>query len=350
MERKKIEGKLLLSYIADKLGGKMEGADVELDGIRTVDTAKSGYVTFLFDKKLAEAALKSEASAFVIPEGYSLPDDRPVVYVKDPKAALAAVIDMFYPVAKKLAGVDPKAFVASSAKIASSARIEAGAYIDEDVVIGEETIVGANAYIGSGTIVGSGCFIYPNTTIYYGCNIGNGVILHSGSIIGADGFGFYQDKGVSIKIPQVGGVVLGDNVEIGANSCVDRGALGDTLIGEGTKIDNQVQVGHNTKIGKHCIIVAQTGIAGSCDIGDYVVFGARSGTKDHVKITSKTMIAAQSGVDRDIEISGIYGGYPIMPRTKWMRNNSALLEIAEIRKKVNELTRNSTDDGLKENS
>lgn len=350
MERKKISGKLKLSEIAAKLGGRLEGEDAEINGIRPVDSAESGCISFLFDKKLAEAALRGSASAFVIPEGHTFPADRPVIYVKEARAALALAIEIFYPPAVKPAGISERANISPSAKIASSARIEAGATISDDAVIGEGTVVYPNSFIGTGTVVGDNCVIYPNVTVYHGCCLGNGVILHSGCVIGADGFGYYQDKGVSVKIPQVGGVVLGDNVEIGSNSCVDRGALGDTVIGEGTKIDNQVQIGHNTKIGKHCIFVGQTGIAGSCEMGDYVIFGARSGTKDHVKIASKTIIAAQGGVDRDIEEGGIYGGYPIQPKMKWMKNNAALLEISDIRKKVNEISRRLDNDGSETDS
>ncbi|GAB1536694.1 UDP-3-O-(3-hydroxymyristoyl)glucosamine N-acyltransferase [Geovibrio sp. ADMFC3] len=343
MERKKISGKLKLSEIAAKLGGRLEGKDAEVTGIRPVDSAESGCVSFLFDKKLAEAALKGAASAFIIPEGNSFAADRPVIYVKEARAALAIAIDLFYPVVERAAGISEKANIAPSAKIALSASIDAGATVSEDAVIGAGTVIYPNSFIGSGTVIGDNCVIYPNVTVYHGCRIGNGVVLHSGSVIGADGFGYYQDKGVSVKIPQVGGVVLGNNVEVGSNSCVDRGALGDTVIGEGTKIDNQVQIGHNTRIGKHCIFVGQTGIAGSCEIGDYVVFGARSGTKDHVRIASKTIIAAQGGVDRDIDESGIYGGFPIQSKMKWMKNNAALLEISDIRKKVNEISRRLND-------
>jgi UDP-3-O-[3-hydroxymyristoyl] glucosamine N-acyltransferase len=339
MERKKITGKVKLSEVASAIGGRLEGEDIDINGLRPLNTAENGCVSFLFDKKLVEAALKGAASAFVIPEGYSLNAGRPIIYVKEPRAALASAIEFFYPVVTKASGIDKRANVAESALVAKTARIEAGATISEGAEIGEGTVVYSNAYIGTGVKVGKNCIIYPNASIYYGCQIGDGVILHSGCVIGSDGFGFYQDKGVSIKIPQVGGVILGNNVEVGANACIDRGALGDTIIGEGTKIDNQVQIGHNANIGKHCIFVGQTGIAGSATMGDYVVFGARSGCKDHVTIASQVMIAALSSVDKDIEEAGVYGGYPIRPMREWMRNNSALLSISDMKKQLNDIAR-----------
>jgi UDP-3-O-[3-hydroxymyristoyl] glucosamine N-acyltransferase len=271
MERKKIEGSLRISQIAEALGGHFEGEDILISGIKPVDQPVKDCLTPLFDKKWVEKALSGCAGAFLVPDGYGFSADRPVVFVKDIKPALSKVIELFYPVLTKHSGISEKAIVAGGASVHPSAVIEAGAIVEDCAQIGAGTVVCCGAFIGRGAVIGENCYIYPNVTIYYGCTLGDGVIIHSSAVVGSDGFGYYQAEGVSYKIPQVGGVVIGNDVEIGSCAAIDRGALGDTVIGEGTKIDNLVQVAHNTVIGKHCILAGQTGISGSCNIGDFVM-------------------------------------------------------------------------------
>jgi UDP-3-O-[3-hydroxymyristoyl] glucosamine N-acyltransferase len=206
-------------------------------------------------------------------------------------------------------------------------------------------VIHANVTIAEDVVMGEDCEIFPNVSIYSGSKLGNRVMIHSGSVIGADGFGYYQRGGKNVKIPHVGGVMLCDDVEIGANSCVDRGKFTDTIIGECTKIDNQCQVGHNCVLGKSCIMAGQAALAGSTTLGDYVIMGARSGAADHLKICSKTMLAGQCGVISDIDKPGIYAGFPHTTRKGWLRETVLLRNLPETIKRIDEIERKLNNDG-----
>ncbi|MDR2104811.1 MAG: UDP-3-O-(3-hydroxymyristoyl)glucosamine N-acyltransferase, partial [Deferribacteraceae bacterium] len=198
---------------------------------------------------------------------------------------------------------------------------------------GSGAVISAGVYLGRRVRIGKNCLIYPNVTIYEDSQIGDDVIIHSGVVIGSDGFGFVPGK-VHKKIPQRGNVVIGDSVEIGANTAIDRAAVGSTVIGSGTKIDNLVQVGHNVKIGCHCLIAAQCGIGGSTEIGDYVFFGGQAGIADHAKIASFTSFAAKAGVHKNISKKGAYGGAPAVEAKLWMRQTAAAPTLPELKRRV----------------
>jgi len=224
----------------------------------------------------------------------------------------------------------------SSAVIAADVRYEGEVEIGSDVKIGQGCTLGKGVIIGSGckigdnVIIGAGTILYPNVSIYEDCLIGKNCILHSGVVIGSDGFGFMLMQGIQQKIPQVGNVVIGDNVEIGANSCIDRATLGSTRIGDGTKLDNLVQIGHNCQIGKHCILCSQVGLAGSTTLGDYVYLAGQVGVAGHCKIGDRAMVGAQSGVSGDIPADGRYFGYPAMDANLTKRIMAAQKHLPEI--------------------
>ena len=212
-----------------------------------------------------------------------------------------------------------------SAQIAEGVTIEPGAVVGREAVIGAGTTVAAGATVGYRVVLGADCYVGAGATVTHAL-IGNGVIIHAGARIGQDGFGFAMSGRGHLKVPQIGCVIIGDNVEIGANTTVDRGSLSDTIIGEGTKIDNQCQIAHNVVIGRHCILVAQTGIAGSSELGDFVVMGARSGVLGHVKVGSGAQIAGMAHVKNDVEPGARMGGTPARPFQEWAREVAAMQE------------------------
>ena len=206
--------------------------------------------------------------------------------------------------------------------------------IEDDVEIGDSTVIFPFVFIGKGTKIGKNCTLYSNVSIYKNCEIGNDVIIHSGAVIGADGFGYYVENGVRKKIKHIGKVVIGNDVEIGANSTIDRALLDETVIGDGTKIDNLVMVGHNSKIGKNGVMVGQSGLAGSCDIGNNVIIAGQVGVSDHIKITDDVIITGKSGVGKDIEKSGVYGAnIPAIEWKRWQRILMKIYRLADKREK-----------------
>ncbi len=281
--------------------------------------------------------------SFLVKKGFDLPDSGTFIVADDAELALVKAIGIIYPPKVRKARVDPKSSVADSAVIGEEVSIGALACVGENATIGDRTQIFPGAVVGDGVKIGADCIIYSNVSIYDDCVLGDRVIIHSGTVIGADGFGYYQKMGQNVKIPHVGAVVLGDDVEIGANSCVDKGKFGNTVIGDGTKIDNQVQVAHNVVIGKNCILVGQCAIAGSSELGDNVMLGARAGVVDHVKVCSRTMIAGGCGVMSDIDKPGIYGGLPHTTRKGWMREVALIRDLPNIVKRITELERKSDD-------
>jgi UDP-3-O-[3-hydroxymyristoyl] glucosamine N-acyltransferase len=264
------------------VGGRYSGpGDRVIRGVATLKEAADDQLSFLGNQFYVPQIATSRAGAILVPENLDGDDPR-FIRVAKPHAALAEVLDRFFnprPIPK---GISSQASIAKSAKL------------------GANVSVGAFTTIGEGVEIGDDTLLYPNVTIYDGCKIGRRCILHSGVVIGADGFGFTPVGGRHRKIPQIGIVRIEDDVEIGANSCVDRAALGETVIGEGTKIDNLVQVGHNVRIGKHCLLVAQVGIAGSTEFGDYVVAAGQAGFSGHLTVGNGAQIGGQAGVFHDI--------------------------------------------------
>ena len=346
------------SEIAEFLGGELHGdGDVEITSIADIATAQSGQIAFF--NKHSEMPW-TEASCVIVSIGFaaSKAETRPVgsvcfIHATDPKLAFARIAGVLHPKKSRRHEIHASAIISPSAEIG------------EDVFIGAFTTVGDNSQIGDGTqlrngirvgdnvSVGDTCILHPNVVIEDYCTIGDGVVLHAGVVIGADGFGYVKDdNGNYNKFPQIGTVVIEDNVEIGANSCVDRGALGVTRIGEGTKIDNLVQVGHNVDIGKRCVIAAQTGISGSVVIEDDCVIGGQVGFGDHVRVKSGAVIGSQAGVlPGKIVRSGVWWGTPIQPLDEFKRQNAHVKGIERLKAEVKELKNRlvETEDKKKRN-
>lgn len=300
-----------ISEIVALVGGRYAGpADRVIRGVASLAEARDDQLSFLSNPKYEPQVATSRAGAILISD--SAGDDPRFIRVANPYVALADVLTKFFS-ARPPAGVSPQAAVHPSAKIG------------QNVTVGPFSAVGANAVIGDDTVIA------PNVTIYAGSIIGKRCIVHGGVVIGSDGFGFAFDGKRHKKIPQIGIVRIEDDVEIGANSCIDRAALGETVIGEGTKIDNQVQIGHNCRIGKHCIVVAQVGIAGSTEVGDYAVIAGQAGIAGHLKIGSRAQIGGAAAVFHDVAEGEKVVGNPAIPFREYARRDVLLRRLLKKR-------------------
>jgi UDP-3-O-[3-hydroxymyristoyl] glucosamine N-acyltransferase len=322
--------------LARLLGGDFRGEpDREIIGAAGLEDAGEGYVSFVADKKGLPLAVKSRASCFIVGE-FMEGLDAPQIRVENPQLAFARVLGRLYAAKLPPAGVHELAFVAGGAEVPSDASVGAFAYIAADAAIGAGTVIYPGVFVGEGTTIGRDCLLYPNVVIREGVTVGDRVIIHPGAVIGADGFGYFPHEGRHAKMPQVGGVVIGDDVEIGACTTIDRATTGNTVIGSGTKIDNLVQVAHNVSIGEHSIVISQAGIAGSCKIGSGVVLGGQTGLADHLTIDDGVMLAARSGVMHDLK-KGVYAGAPAVPRRDFMRATSYFFKLPELAAKIKAL-------------
>ncbi|WP_353684898.1 UDP-3-O-(3-hydroxymyristoyl)glucosamine N-acyltransferase [Thermodesulfovibrio sp. 3907-1M] len=326
-----------LSEIAKIFNAKVEGdEDIEISGVKGVEDCEEGDITYIAGSKYIESAKISKASAFIVKEKVE-GLNKPQLIVSNPQLVFAKLLELFYVKPHPLKGVSEKAFVAETAKLGKNVTVYPYVWIDENVTIGDNTVVFPFTFIGQETSIGSNCVIYPNVTIRQKVKIGSRVVIHSGSVIGSDGFGYIFHEGKHHKIPQVGGVVIEDDVEIGACVTIDRATTGNTIIGQGTKIDNLVQIAHNVKVGKNCIIVAQVGIAGSSKIGDGCILAGQVGISDHVEIEPETVITAQAGVMPGKVQKGVFSGSPIMPHREWLKANAIFQKLPELYKKIKEL-------------
>ncbi len=321
-------GPFSLADLAGRCGARLApGADADrvIKDVGTIDTATAGDIVYFADPSYVVALAASQCGACVTTAELAAHVSRcPVLLAADPRGAYAEIAALFYPETSPT--VAQSGNIASDAVLAADAVIAPGAVIGAGAAIGARTVIGANAVIGPGVVIGHDCRIGANTTLSY-CLVGNRVILHPGVQIGQDGFGFVPTPGGHRKVPQLGRVLIRDDVEIGANSAVDRGVAGDTVIGAGTKIDNLVQIAHNVEIGARCIIVSQAGIAGSCKIGDGVVVGGQVGLADHVTVGDGAQIAAKTGVMRDIGPGEVVMGYPARPIRQFWREIAALSRL-----------------------
>jgi UDP-3-O-[3-hydroxymyristoyl] glucosamine N-acyltransferase len=325
-----------LKELASLLGGALRGdGDLEVHGVAGIHDVKEGEATFLSDHKLLKECIRSKASCVIVRD--FIPElNKPQVAVKNPSYAFARLLEHFYVKPLQPAGISPMAFVSPHATIGKEVTVHAFAYISDNAIIGDHTVIYPGVFIGNDTVIGMQCVIFPNVTIREKVRIGNRVIIHAGTVIGADGFGYVFEDGKHHKIPQVGGVIIEDSVEIGANVTIDRATTGNTLIGSGTKIDNLVQVGHNVSVGKNSIIVAQVAIGGSTQIGNYVVLGGQVGVADHATIDDGTMVGAKSGVMGHL-MKGIYSGSPCFPHRDWLKSSALFAKLPELNKKIREL-------------
>ena len=330
--------------LAEHVGGHVTGDEnVTVTGAATLQEAAPGDVSFLANLKYEKDLKNTQATVVVVGENVT-DNSRTLIKCKDPYYAFMQIVVLLHGHREhKKIGISSRANVADSAKIGDNVDIHNFVCIQADVEIGDNTRIYPNCTIGPGSKIGSDCILYPNVTIYDGCSIGNRVTIHSASVIGQDGFGYATHDGIHHKIPQIGGVLIEDDVEIGANCAIDRGTLGDTVIGHGTKMSNLIAIGHNTCIGPNCLLVAQVGIAGSVQVGKYCIFGGQVGVVGHIKIGDNARIGAQAGVTHNIDQGQAVAGSPAMPITQAKRSLTLLKDLPEFRKKLRELEKNIHD-------
>jgi len=334
---------ITVKELAEHVGGQVVGDEtIEITGAATLSEAGTGEVSFLANSRYEKEVKDSRASAVVIgKDDFTDPDsanDRTFIRCQDPYYAFMQIVVLLHGHREhKKIGISPRAGVAASAKIGPEVDIHDFVCISENVEIGENTCIYPNCTIGPGSKIGKDCIIYPNVTVYDGCTIGDRVTIHSGCVIGQDGFGYATHDGVHHKIPQIGGVTIEDDVEMGANCAIDRGTLGDTVISRGTKMSDLIAIGHNTRIGPNCLLVAQVGIAGSVQVGQYCVFGGQVGVVGHIKIGDNVKIGAQAGVINDVPEGQAIVGSPAQPITQAKRSLMLLKDLPEFRKKLREM-------------
>ena len=313
----------------------MEGdAAIEIRRVATIDEAGPGDLTFLANPKYAAKVATTRASAIIM-NGEAITAPCAVIRSQAPYLTFAKAIQMLSPAAAASAGVHPSSVIADGAAIDPTASIGPFVVIGAGARIGARTVVHAHVVIGEGTIVGDDCVLHAHTSIRERCVVGSRVILQNGAVIGSDGFGFApRADGTHEKIPQTGPVIIEDDVEIGANSCVDRPAVGETRIKAGTKIDNLVQIAHGVVIGRNSLLAAQVGIAGSTVVGEAVMFGGQAGISGHLEIGDRVKLAAKTGVTGPIEADAYMSGYPMMETHAWRRAHAALRKLPEMRKQL----------------
>jgi UDP-3-O-[3-hydroxymyristoyl] glucosamine N-acyltransferase len=320
------------------IGGALAGdGSVAISGVSGIREAGPGTITFLANPRYNAFLETTRASAVIVPRGTVFPA-KPVVESDNPYLTFVKAVEFFVPDRdRRTPGVDPTAVVAHTAILGSGIYLGAHAVVEAGASVGDGTSVLPGSFIGRGARVGGDCLIYPNATIREGTVIGDRVIVHSGAVIGSDGFGFVKDGSVFKKVPQIGNVVIGNDVEIGANVTIDRATTGSTVVGNGTKIDNLVQVGHNVKIGSNCIVVAQVGIGGSTEVGDGATLAGQAGLVGHIRIGEGATVAAQAGVVNSVPPGITVSGYPAREHMQANRIYASLQRLPELLKKIADL-------------
>ena len=321
-----------LGEIVDLVGGHYVGdRNRRVKAVAPLAEAHGEQLSFLSNRKYAAQLAQTKAGAILVPQNLEGEDER-WIRVDDPYFAIAQIMTRWFSARPMPKVVSPKAAIAPSARLGTNVAVGPFTTIGENVVIGNNVTIFQNVSIEAGSSVGDDSIIYPNVVIYDGTRIGHRCIIHAGVIIGSDGYGFATRDGKHHKIPQIGIVRIEDDVEIGAGTTIDRAALGETVIGEGTKIDNLVQIGHNVKIGKHCLLVSQVGIAGSTELGDHVSVAGQSGFSGHLKIGNRVQIAGGAAVFADVPDNGKVMGCPAMPFNEFARSHAALKRLARKKK------------------
>ena len=327
--------------VAAHVGGRVRGDGERLiRGVASVEGAGEGEIAFVEDQRLFDSARASGASCLIVPEGAQV-DGPCLIEVRKPKLAFALVAELLHPPKRRAPGRHPTAVIDESASVDESAYVGARVEICAGASVGAGTQILSGAHLGENVRVGRDCVLHPNVVLYDNVTLGDRVILHAGVVVGADGFGYVPDaENVRHKFPQIGTVVIEDDVELGAATCVDRGALGETRIGSATKIDNLVQIAHNVRIGRRVVIAAQTGISGSTVIEDDAVIGGQVGMGDHARVESGAIIGSKAGVlPGKIVRAGVWWGIPVQPLDQYKRLNAHFNRLPQLREEVKELRR-----------
>ena len=331
--------KKTLNEIAAFLGGDVSGnGGVLIERIRGIDEAGPGDLTFVANRRYLKRLETTSASAILVSPG-TVCAGKNLLIVADPYIALGRLLALFHPEEEGTAGISAAACIEAGADVSPDAVIYPGVHISRGAKVEQKAVLYPGVFIGRDAVVGEASLLYPHVTIYRRCLIGRRVVLHAGVVIGSDGFGFARPGQENLKIPQVGYVQIDDDVEIGANTTIDRGTLGRTWIQRGVKIDNLVQIAHNVVIGEYSIVVSQVGISGSTHLGKGVVIGGQAGLVGHIRIGDHVMVAAQSGVHKDIRPQQIVAGTPHMPHREWLKMEACLPKLPEMRETLAALQR-----------
>ena len=332
-----------LQELVDRLGGELHGdGNVTVARVATLEKAGEGELAFLANRKYLSQVSGCAASALIVgPDTREQLADRALIVTPDPYLYFARVAQLFSPQPAAQAGVHRLAAV--DCTVPASVEVGPGACVEEGVELGEGVVIGPNCFVGRGTRIGRGTRLYANVTVYHDCVIGEDCILHSGVVIGADGFGFARERsGAWVKIPQTGRVVIGSDVEVGANTTIDRGALDDTVIGDGVKLDNLIQIAHNVRLGDHTIMAGCAGVAGSAQIGARCMIGGQAGISGHLSIADDVVVSAWTLVAKPITKPGVYtGNLPLQTHGDWVKNFSHLRHLDALAKRVRQLEQQS---------
>ncbi len=327
--------------LADRVDGRIEGDPARrVEGLAPVTSAGPGELTYVVGASYARHLAESRAAAVLVPPDLDVETNgATLIRVASPELAFSRLLEIFHPMPEPAPGVHPTAVLGSGVRLGDGVSIGPHAVLEDGVSIGDDGAVGAHVFIGRGVRIGSDFRADPGCSVFEGAVLGDRVRLRSGARVASDGFGYTAGPDGSVKIRQIGRCVIGDDVEIGCNSTVDRGSLGDTVIGDGTKIDNLVHIGHNCRVGRHCFIVAQVGVAGSTVIGDGARLGGQVGIAGHVEIGEGASLAAQSGVMSDIPEGETWSGSPARPHREWLRASSVFYKLPELLRRLRSLER-----------
>jgi len=335
---------LRVAELAGRLKSAWEGdGDLEISGVAPLESSGPREISFIGNRKAASAADKSAAGCLLVTSDF--PKGRTVIRVSDPRAAFARVIGILYPPPRTTPGIHPTAVIAPDAQIGASVEVGPHAMIGGGSRIGDRSRIGAGCTVGAGVRIGADCLLHANVSIYDNVVVGDRAILHSGCVLGADGFGFVRNADHYEKFPQIGRVEIGNDVEIGANSCVDRAALGVTKIGDGVKLDNMVHIAHNCQIGRHVVIAAQTGLSGGVVVEDYAVIGGQVGIGDKARIESGAVLGSGCGIltSKIVRKNQVVWGTPARPLKEHLEQLANLARLPELRKEVTELKKQLRD-------
>ena len=329
--------------IAALVSGELVGdGSVAVSGIAPLDRAEATHLSIVASAKYAPLLATSKAGVVLIdPEFRDVAGTATRIIVKQPQEKLLPLLAKLYPQTQPSPGVAPTARIGRGARLAENVSIGEYAVIGAGVVLGEGVTIGAHSVVGENVRIGPGSRLWPSVTIYPGATLGTRVFVHSGARIGSDGFGYVFRDGMHTKIPHVGRCVIGDDVEIGANTTIDRGSIDDTVIGRGTKIDNLVHIAHNVRVGEKCLIMAQVGVAGSVSIGDGAILAGQAGISGHLTIGAGARLAAQAGVFGDIPAGETWSGYPARPHRESLRASAALFKLAGMMRRLEKLLESS---------
>ncbi len=332
--------------IAALLQGKVEGNELAtVNTFAKIEEGKEGALSFLSNHKYIHYIYETKSSIVLVDEDivFEHPVEATLIRVKNAYEAVAKLLQLYESMTQKKTGIDSLAFISPKATVGKNCYIGAFAYIGDNVVIGDGCIIYPHAVIDDNVTLGEKCILYPNTTVYHGCKIGNRVTIHAGSVIGSDGFGFAPTPDGYSKIPQIGIVTIEDDVEIGANTCIDRSTMGSTYVRKGVKLDNLIQIAHNTDIGSNTVMSAQVGVAGSTKVGEWCMFGGQVGLAGHITVGDKVNLGAQSGVPSNLESNQNLIGTPVVPLRQFFRNHALTMRLQDMYKQLNELQKEVTE-------